>query len=157
MSAKQSGIGEAFNAIFWMGVVFLILVGLATLGANVEQMGSVQPAPQAMPPVAVPAVPAQPQPAAPLQYDLPSDVSEHAIERHGQDAMDAYYFVQSVQPDQQRCKWSCSDGRTRYVCLNFQTGIWAVVVQEADRIVTAFWTRDSKYANRVTQGCQLVP
>ena len=51
------------------------------------------------------------------------------------------------------CKWSCNDGRDRYVCPIRGTNLWAIVVTELGHLRTAF-TADQAYAVSVTEGCR---
>ncbi len=72
------------------------------------------------------------------------EVSDHAIERHGDDVNVALQAVTGCEPG---CRYECQDGRTRYVNRFKQDGKWkwAVVVTESERVVTSFITESQNY------------
>ena len=86
-----------------------------------------------------------PQPSKALDTSLPA-LTAHAL-RHA-DAKEAW---DHVQRHGRFCKWSCPDGRTRYVC-RMPGNRWAIVVLAARELVTAF-TGDHDYARDVIDGC----
>lgn len=72
----------------------------------------------------------------------------HARQRHQENAERAYQYVQALTPEQaDHCKWSCTDGRDRYVC-GMPGGEWAIVVLDGANLVTAFVT-DQDYAKKI--------
>lgn len=87
-----------------------------------------------------------------LASNLP-DMSPHAWEKHQTQAEIAYNHVQNM-PNADHCKWSCNDGRDRYVC-GMDDGRWAIVVVAGDTMITAF-TADQEYARSIidTPGCK---
>ena len=78
------------------------------------------------------------------------DPAPHADQRHGTDAEIAR---QTVQESNGFCRWSCPDGRDRFVC-PASAGTWAVVVMEAGREITAFLTGSQEYVNAITEPCK---
>lgn len=78
--------------------------------------------------------------------DLP-ELSAHALEHS--DAKVAWNWVRQKG---RFCKWRCDDGRDRFVC-PMPENRWALVVMEAQRLVTAFTTNQG-YANTAIENCR---
>lgn len=74
------------------------------------------------------------------------DLTPHALEH--EDAREAWTWVRWHGLF---CKWSCPDGRTRFVC-GMRNGRWAIVIKEGQRLVTAY-TADQSYAIGLIDGC----
>jgi len=73
-------------------------------------------------------------------------VSDHAIERHGQQAITAH---QAVQSGGQR--HDCNDGRTRFVA---KVGkMWAVEVWDGATLITSFLTPSQSYIQVMLEDC----
>ena len=67
------------------------------------------------------------------------EVSDHATKKHGAEAINAYDYVNNMPGYRRRfCRHNCPDGRTRYVCNIKGTSDFAIVVVEAERVITSF-------------------
>lgn len=88
-----------------------------------------------------------------LASNLP-DLNDHALARHQAQAQLAYNHVQSLGAQADHCKWSCNDGRDRYVC-GMDDGKWAIVIIEGAELVTSF-VASQDYARSIidTPGCK---
>lgn len=135
---EQSG----SNAILWILLLAIVMAGLCSMATPMGFETTSQKG--AAPPAA--AVPVQ---AAPIPGN--GRLSQHAIERHGQDAIVAADWVSN---NGQNCCYPCADGRTRCAC-RMPDGKFAVAVLEGDFIVTAFLSRSPNYIQNMLrdQGC----
>jgi hypothetical protein len=79
-------------------------------------------------------------------------LSPHAVQQHQAAASQAWEYINAMEHNEY-CKWSCSDGRDRYVC-PMPGGQWAIAVVEAGELITAF-VADQNYAKSIIDepGC----
>lgn len=151
---------DFFFNLFLLFVLLLIFLSLLSPEPAAFQALTasdvVLPAP-APTPVSAPALLAvsqsAPQDALADLAALPADVTNHAYEKHGQDAQIAISFVRAI--DARHCRFRCprEDGeRTFYAC-PMPDGRLAVVIHKADIIITAFLTRSQNWVNNALRGC----
>jgi len=80
---------------------------------------------------------------------------DHAIARHGWDAVQARSYTSSAGPGN---RWDCPDGRTRAIVFVDGLGRWALEVWSgAGRPITAFTTDDAVYIRRQAERCGATP
>jgi len=79
-------------------------------------------------------------------------VPQHALDRHGQDAIRAMEAVATLNHGGQH---NCRDGK-RYEIAGLADGEWAVVIKLYGKVKTAFLTRDRGYLSKALHddGCE---
>jgi hypothetical protein len=81
-------------------------------------------------------------------------LNDHAVNKHGQKAVDAWTHINSI-PNKNFCKWRCPDGRIRYMCHIPRTNEWAVAVTTSDGGLITSFLATQRYARKFIEeaGC----
>jgi hypothetical protein len=91
--------------------------------------------------------------AAP-RYDTSLDepfvtISGHCYDGHPDECDEV---VDEINERGRFCGGDCGDGRRRFAC-KVAEGLWAVLVGEGERVITAYYTDDGTYAGRIQSAC----
>lgn len=90
--------------------------------------------------------------APPMDTSLDEPFREISIHCYDEHADQCDEVVDEINDDGRFCGGLCPDGRRRYAC-KASNGLWAVLVGEGQRVITAYYTDDAEYARRIQSMC----
>lgn len=81
-------------------------------------------------------------------------LNDHARDKHGAAAITAWEYINS-SPKSNFCKWTCPDGRTRYLCWISKLNEWAFAAVNTDGTLATSFLTTQRYAKKIIDeaGC----